>query len=58
MNYYKKKKEELRQEAKEHQRQVSELSLSWWEFCDYQEHLETLAKKYGLLKEFRENGAI
>ena len=58
MNYYKKKKEELRQEAIEHQRQVREQNLSWWDVCDYQEHLETKAKKYGLLKELKENWVI
>ena len=58
MNYYQKKKQELREEAIEHQRQVSEQNLSWWDIYDYLEHLETQAKKYGLIKEFRENGVI
>lgn len=58
MNYYQKKKEELRQEAIEHQRQLINKNLSWWDICDYQEHLETKAKKFGLLKEFHENGVI
>ena len=58
MNYYHKKKEELREEAKEHQRQASEQNFSWWDICGYQEHLENEAKKYGLLKEFHENGII
>ena len=58
MDYYQKKKQELREEAKEHQRQASEKNLSWWDIYDYLEHLETQAKKYGLIKEFRENGVI
>ena len=58
MDYYQKKKQELREEAKEHQIQASEQNLSWWDIYDYLEHLETQAKKYGLIKEFRENGVI
>ena len=60
MNYYQyqKRKERLRQEAIYHQRQASELNLAWWDICEYQEYLKTEAKKYGLIKEFKENGII
>lgn len=58
MKYYYKKKEELREEAKEHQRQVSEQSLSWWDVSAYAEHLYEKAKKCGLVRELRMNGVI
>lgn len=58
MNYYQKKKEELRQEAIEYKRQAIEQNFSWWDINDYLHDLEPRAKKYGLLKEFRENGVI
>lgn len=56
MSYYQKKKEELRQEAIRFMQ--DNLCLSWWDIYDYQEYLETQARKYGLLKEFKENGVI
>lgn len=58
MTYYQKKKEELREEAKEHQNQVSALNLSWWDISAYTEHLTEKAKKYGLVKELKNNGII
>lgn len=56
MNYYQKKKQELREEARKLIQ--DSVYLSWWDINDYQENLETRAKKYGLLKEFHENGII
>ena len=56
MSYYQKKKQELRQEAIRFMQ--DSLCLSWWDIYDYQEYLETQARKYGLLKEFKENGVI
>lgn len=58
MNYYYKKKEALREEAKQHQIKVSELSLSWWDISAYTEHLYEQAKKYGLVRELKREGVI
>ena len=33
-------------------------TMSWNELCDEQARLERLGKRYGLTKEFRENGII
>lgn len=58
MNYYKRKKEELRAEAIQFQLEHQEKHLSWWDIADYTQTLEERAKKYGLVKEFKENGIL
>lgn len=40
------------------QRQASEESLSYGELADFQSYFETLAKKFNLTEEFKENGII
>lgn len=57
-NYYMKKKEELREYAKDVQREIIEKDLAWWDYIDAIDDIEQKARKYGLLKEFRENGII
>ncbi len=42
----------------EWQSEVNNLSLSWWDICHMADHFERLGKRYGLLREFRENGII
>ena len=54
--YYQIQKELLREEAKSYQIEQSALALSWWEVADYQDYLLTRARRFGLVKEFRENG--
>lgn len=55
---YRKLKAQARQEAIDLQRRMSEESLSWGGIAYIQDYLSTLAKRYGLTKEFRENGLI
>ena len=57
-NYYMKKKEELREYAINVQREIIEKDLAWWDYIDVIDEIEEKARKYGLLKEFRENGII
>lgn len=55
MNYYEKKKNAIRQRAVEWQ--ITE-GLSWWEVAQWQDWFYLQARKYGLVREFRENGII
>lgn len=56
MSYYTRKKAELRQEAIDWQYDFSNHNYSWGELYYWGAHFERLGKRYGLLKEFRENG--
>jgi phospholipase C len=49
---------EARQEAIDWQNWQSEQSLSYREMSDWQWYFETLAKKFNLADEFKENGVI
>lgn len=51
-------KEQAQQEAKEWQIEASEQSISYNELADKQAYFAELASKYGLTKEFKENGII
>lgn len=53
---YKELKEKLRQEAMEWQAIFSEQRLSYEELVEMQSYFEKMGRKYGLLKEFRQNG--
>lgn len=53
-----KSKGELKDQAIYYQRWASEQNLSMFEICEYNNYFERLGKRYGLLKEFRENGII
>lgn len=55
---YKQLKEEARQKAIDMQNEISEKNLSWWDVAQLGDYFEKLGKRYGLLKEFRENGII
>lgn len=55
MNYYQKRKEQIRQEAIEWQLDFSNHNYSWGELAIWQEHFERLGRRYGLLREFHEN---
>jgi len=53
---YKERKEQAR--AKAQAIQIYQFAISWGELAEQVAELERLAKKYGLVKEFRENGII
>lgn len=56
MNNYQKRKEEARNEAIEWQLDFENHNYSWSELSYYVGYFTALGKKYGLLREFRENG--
>lgn len=58
MNKYKKEKERARQMAINWQYDTAQKTMSYNELMEAAEHFEKLAKRYGLLKEFKENGII
>lgn len=53
---YEMKKEMARQEAIDWQNGVANHNYSYGELAKFGCHFEKLGKRYGLLKEFRENG--
>jgi|PlaIllAssembly_1097288.scaffolds.fasta_scaffold02141_9 hypothetical protein len=53
-----KTKGEAQQLAIEYQSWVSEQSLSWGEVAFYSNYFRELGKKFGLIKEFKENAII
>lgn len=55
---YATRKEAARQEAIDWQMWASDQNLSYGEMADYMAHFESLARRYGLMKEFRENAII
>lgn len=58
MATYAQKKAEVRAEAMDYQRDTATKPMSWGETAKWCDHFEKLGKRYGLLKEFRENGII
>lgn len=58
MNKYQKQKENARQKAIEWQYNFSEMVHSYSELALYNDYFYKLAKRYGLIKEFRENRII
>lgn len=57
-NQYQIKKYETRQEAIEWQNNFESNNYSLGELAEIQANFEKKAKRYGLLKEFKENGII
>ncbi len=53
-----KTEEEARQVAVDYQNWASEEILSYSELSEYSGYFETLAKKFNLIEEFKENGII
>lgn len=53
---YEAKKEIARQEAIDWQNDVANRNYSYGELAEFVMHFEKLGRRYGLLKEFRENG--
>lgn len=55
---YREKKAKLREEAVEWQCDFSRHCYSYGELAEMQAYFEKEGKKYGLMREFRENGII
>ena len=55
-NYYQKRKNELRAEAIEWQ--TNQEPKTWLDVAGATDYFTELGKRYGLLKEFKENGII
>lgn len=51
-------KTKVRQEAVDWQRDFAEHNYSYGELAYFQNYFESKAKRYGLVREFRENGII
>lgn len=58
MTQYQIEKEKVRQKAIEWQHAFNNKSISFDDLVYIGEHLEKLAYRYGLIKEFKENGII
>lgn len=58
MNKYQKAKENARNKAIEWQNDFNNHNYSYGELVDFSGYFERLAKRYGLVKEFKENGII
>ena len=56
MNKYQKAKERAREEAIQWQFDFDSRCYSWGELAYFQDYFEKLGRRYGLLKEFKENG--
>lgn len=56
MNKYQQGKEQARRTAQE--LQIYCYCISWGELAERGEHLQKLAKRYGLIKEFHNEGII
>ena len=55
---YQDKKEQVRDEAIDWQGGYQDHNFSYSELANFGEYFERLGKRYGLLKEFKENGII
>lgn len=55
---YQEKKADVREKAINFQQMFSECDFSYSEIIEYQNYFLKQGKRYGLLKEFRENGII
>ena len=56
MSKYYERKEEIRQQAIDWQLDFSNHNYSWSELAEFTDYFYKMGKRYGLLKEFRENG--
>jgi hypothetical protein len=55
---YRERKERARQEAIDWQLDFANHNYSWYDLMIYGDYFYKLGKRYGLLKEFKENGII
>lgn len=58
MNTYQRRKDAARAQAIKWQADFSDRSTPWAAIAAEQRHFEQLARRYGLLREFRENAII
>ena len=58
MRNYAENKERIRETAKEWQLDFGNHNYSYSELAEYNNYFNVMGKRYGLLKEFRENGII
>ena len=58
MNKYRKEKEKARNEAVRWQADFADHNYSYGELSRFSAYFEAKARRYGLVKEFRENGII
>lgn len=58
MSRYEAMKEAIREAAKEYQQNIYNISQSYAEIIEKQYILEKYGKRYGLIREFKENGII
>lgn len=58
MNKYQELKQKAREQAIEWQQIASNKNLYYSELAEYNKYFTKLAKKFGLIKEFKENGII
>lgn len=58
MNYYNKRKEKLRDEAIQWSYDTSEREMSYYDLMVEQSYFYEQGKRYGLIREFRENGIL
>ena len=58
MNAYQERKAKVRQKAIDFQIDSSDKNYSWGEITERYAYFERAGRKYGLLKEFRENGIL
>lgn len=56
MSTYARRQEELREFAIEWQATFEDMNLDWLEYANWMAYFETMGRRYGLLREFRENG--
>ena len=56
MSKYLEYKDKIRQEAIEWQMDFSNHNYLWGELAEWTNYFYTMGKRYGLLKEFKENG--
>lgn len=58
MNSYQRGKNAAREQAIQWQADFSDRSIPWAAIAAQQRHFEQLARRYGLVREFRENAII
>ena len=58
MNKYQENKERIRQQAIYWQLDFSNENYSWLDLAEWGDYFYKMGKRYGLLKEFKENGIL
>ena len=58
VGYYQRGKEKAREEAKNYQIDIQKMCLSWWDVAHMGDYFGKLAKRFGLIREFRKNAII